>query len=169
MFTLRYILWKKKITSISYILCLEEEKKEENSLNNRNGNIKQCNTNGLSLHVFESSKQRSLAEEKKKRTWLICGNSKWSTRSIEIYVRCILVPHTHISISMAHRQNKNTLGIKKITGVDKSKKTWLMCPNSKLSACSQNENTLVIKKITHTFQKYKSNNSYIETVRRSYF
>ena len=99
----------------------------------------------------------------------MCGNSKLSTRSIEIYVWCALALHTHISISMAHRQNENTLGIKKITGVDKNKKTSLMCPNSKLSARSQNENTLVIKKITHTFRKYKSNNSYIETVRQSYF
>ena len=53
----------------------------------------------------------------------MCGNSKLSTHSIEIYVQCTLAPHTHISISMARRQNKNTLGIKKITGVDKSKKT----------------------------------------------
>ena len=66
MFTLQYILWKKKITSIRYILCLEEEKKEENSLNNHDGDTKQCNTNGLGLNVFESLKQRSLAEEKKK-------------------------------------------------------------------------------------------------------
>ena len=53
----------------------------------------------------------------------MCGNSKFSARSIEIYVQYALAPHTHISISMARRQNENTLGIKKITGVDKSKKT----------------------------------------------
>ena len=68
----------------------------------------------------------------------MCGNSKLSTR----------------------RQNKNTFVAKKITGVDKSKKTWLMCPNSKLSAHSQNENAFIVKKITHTFRKYKSNPSF---------
>ena len=94
LFTLQYILWKKKITSIRYILCLKEEKKEENPLNNHDGDTKQCNTNGLGSNVFESSKQRSLAgvEEKKKNlinVWkfqIVCSQTEQKhTRHQENY------------------------------------------------------------------------------------
>ena len=68
----------------------------------------------------------------------MCGNSKFSASSIEIYVRCTLALHTHISISMARRQNENTLSIKKITGVDKSKKNLINVSKFQI-VCSQSE------------------------------
>ena len=88
---------------------MEEEKKEENSLNNRDGDTKQCNTNGLGLNVFKSSKQQPLAEEKKKNLINV-----WKFQ---------IVCSQHRDICVVHRQNENTLGVKKITGVDKSKET----------------------------------------------
>ena len=108
MFTLRYILWKKIITSIRYILCLEEEKKEENSLNNRDGNTKQCNTSGLGLNVFESSKQRSLAEEKKKNLINVWKFQMIHSQHRDICAVRLGTAHTHIYLYGSQTKQKHT-------------------------------------------------------------
>ena len=108
MFTLRYILWKKKITSIRYILCLEEEKKEENSLNNCDGDTKQCNTNGLGSNVFESSKQRSLVEEKKKNLINVWKFQMIHSQHRDICVVCLGTAHTHIYLYGSQTKRKHT-------------------------------------------------------------